>query len=243
VIRIVSIAALLCLLVLVLYLPSAHPPERFLAQIRSEHQAMEEIWGETPALRILDRALGLQGAAREATPVPPTAVASAASGVDGAVAREMASVNQRLFGNSYFRAIDALVLLAAFRLSAMLEWLPWMAAFVVAAIADGAISRVIKSKEFLHHDPGALRAVRIHGDHAELCAVVAMVVPVQFTHLVSPAVLATLALLSGRTWRTSTAALESVGVVLAVVADPPGVHAKRLQNRRPCHSWASETFA
>ncbi len=33
-IRIVSIAALLCLLVLVLYLPSAHPPERFLAQIR-----------------------------------------------------------------------------------------------------------------------------------------------------------------------------------------------------------------
>ncbi len=42
-IRIVSIAALLCLLVLVLYLPSAHPPERFLAQIRSEYQAIEEM--------------------------------------------------------------------------------------------------------------------------------------------------------------------------------------------------------
>jgi len=120
VIRVVSIAALLCLLVLVLYLPSAHPPERYLAQIRSEHQAMEEIRGETPALRILDRALGLQGAARESTPIPPTAGESAASGVDGAVAREMASVNQRLFGNSYFRAIDALVLLAAFRASAMI---------------------------------------------------------------------------------------------------------------------------
>ena len=75
-IRIVSIAALLCLLVLVLYLPSAHPPERFLAQIRSEHQAMEALWGEAPALRILDRALGLQGVAREATPVPPTTTAS-----------------------------------------------------------------------------------------------------------------------------------------------------------------------
>ena len=49
-IRIVSIAALLSLLVLVLYLPSAHPPERFLAQIRSEHQAMEALWGEAPAL-------------------------------------------------------------------------------------------------------------------------------------------------------------------------------------------------
>ena len=86
-IRVVTIAALLCLLVLVLYLPSAHPPERFLAQIRSEHQAIEEIWGETPALRILDRALGLQGVAREATPVPPTTTASATNAVDGAVAR------------------------------------------------------------------------------------------------------------------------------------------------------------
>ena len=197
-IRIVSIAALLCLLVLVLYLPSAHPPERFLAQIRSEHQAIEEIWGETPALRILDRALGLQGAAREATPVPPTASASAASGVDGAVAREMASVNQRLFGNSYFRAIDALVLLAAFRLSAMLEWLPWMAAFLGAAVADGAISRVIKSKEFLHHDPERFALYASVSILLACAAVVALVLPVEVHPLVSPGVVATLAVLWGR---------------------------------------------
>ena len=197
-IRIVSIAALLCLLVLVLYLPSAHPPERFLAQIRSEHQAMEEIWGETPALRILDRALGLQGAARESTPIPPTAGTSAASGVDGAVAREMASVNQRLFGNSYFRAIDALVLLAAIRLSAMLEWLPWMAAFLVAAVADGAISRVIKSKEFLHHDPERFALYASVSILLACAAVVALVLPVGVHPLVSPSVVATLAVLWGR---------------------------------------------
>lgn len=197
-IRIVSIAALLCLLVLVLYLPSAHPPERFLAQIRSEHQAMETLWGEAPALRILDRALGLQGAAREATPVPPTASASAASGVDGAVAREMASVNQRLSGNSYFRAIDALVLLAAFRLSAMLEWLPWMAAFLVAAVADGAISRVIKSKEFLHHDPERFALYASLSILLACAAVVALVLPVGVHPLVGPAVVATLAVLWGR---------------------------------------------
>ena len=197
-IRIVSIAALLSLLVLVLYLPSAHPPERFLAQIRSEHQAMEEIWGETPALRILDRALGLQGAAREATPVPLTVSASAASGVDGAVAREMASVNQRLFGNTYFRAIDALVLLAAFRLSAMLEWLPWMAAFLVAAMADGAISRVIKSKEFLHHDPERFALYASVSILLACAAVVALVLPVGIHPLVSPSVVATLAVLWGR---------------------------------------------
>lgn len=199
-IRVVTIAALLCLLVLVLYLPSAHPPERFLAQIRSEHQAMEEIWGETPALRILDRALGLQDAAREATPVPPTVSASAASGVDGAVAREMASVNQRLFGNSYFRAIDALVLLAAFRVSAMLEWLPWMAAFLVAAMADGAISRVIKSKEFLHHDPERFALYASMAIVLSCAAVVSTVVPVRVHPMVSPAVLAALALLAGRTF-------------------------------------------
>ncbi|HPM64667.1 MAG TPA: DUF4400 domain-containing protein [Piscinibacter sp.] len=197
-IRIVSIAALLCLLVLVLYLPSAHPPERFLAQIRSEHQAIEEIWGETPALRILDRALGLQGAAREATPIPPNAGASAASGVDGAMAREMASVNQRLFGNSYFRAIDALVLLAAFRLSAMLEWLPWMAAFLAAAVADGAISRVIKSKEFLHHDPERFALYASVSILLACAAVVALVLPVGVHPLVSPSVVVTLAVLWGR---------------------------------------------
>lgn len=197
-IRIVSIAALLCLLVLVLYLPSAHPPERFLAQIRSEHQAMEEIWGETPALRILDRALGLQGAARDSTSIPPTAGESAASGVDGAVAREMASVNQRLFGNSYFRAIDALVLLAAFRLSAMLEWLPWMAAFLVAAVADGAISRVIKSKEFLHHDPERFALYTSVAIVLACAFVVSMVVPIGVHPVVGPCVMATLGILAGR---------------------------------------------
>ena len=195
-IRIVSIAALLCLLVLVLYLPSAHPPERFLAQIRTEHQAMEEIWGETPALRILDRALGLQGAARESTPIPPTAGESAASGVDGAVAREMASVNQRLFGNSYFRAIDALVLLAAFRLSAMLEWLPWMAAFLAAAVADGAISRVIKSKEFLHHDPEVF-ALAVSAAIVLACtAAVTFVLPTTLHPLTLPAVIVAIAILA-----------------------------------------------
>lgn len=197
-IRVVTIGALICLLVLVLYLPSAHPPERFLAQIRAEHQAMEHVWGETPALRILDRALGLQDAAREATPVPPITDGPAASGVNGAVAQEMASVNQRLFGNSYFRAIDALVLLAAFRLSALLEWLPWMAAFVAAALLDGAIARVMKSKEFLHHDPERFALYASTAILLSCAAVVAMVVPITVHPMTSPVVVVALAILSGR---------------------------------------------
>ena len=38
-IRAVAVLSLLVLLVLVLYAPSAHPPERFLAQLRAEHEA------------------------------------------------------------------------------------------------------------------------------------------------------------------------------------------------------------
>jgi hypothetical protein len=199
VIRVVSIAALLSLLVLVLYLPSAHPPERFLAQIRSEHQAMKELWGEAPALRILDRALVLQGAAREATPVPPTVGASAASDVDGAVAREMASVNQRLFGNSYFRAIDALVLLAAFRAASMVEWLPWLAIAAFAATADGSIIRLIKAKEFKHHDPELFALFAALAITSACAAIVALVIPVTMPPLLIPVVpvgVATLAALA-----------------------------------------------
>jgi len=198
VIRVVSIAALLSMLVLVLYLPSAHPPERFLAQIRSEHEAMRELWGETPALRILDRALGLQGAAREATPVPPTTRAPDATAVDSAGSREMVAVNQRLFGNRYFRAIDALVLLAAFRLSAMLEWLPWMATLSAAAMADGAISRVIRSQEFRQHDPERFVLYVSLAILLTCCGVVAMVVPASVHPMVAPVGLSVLALLWGR---------------------------------------------
>lgn len=187
-IRVVSIAALLCLLVLVLYLPSAHPPERFLAQIRTEHQVMEQLWGEAPALRILDRALRLQDAAGEATPVPAAAGASVASGVDGAVAREMAFVNQRLFGNSYFRAIDALVLLAAFRASAMFEWMPWLAVAAFAALTDGTIVRLIKAKEFRHHDPELFALFAGLAIMSACAAVVALVVPVTMPPLLMPVV-------------------------------------------------------
>lgn len=197
-IRFFSIAALLCLLVLVLYLPSAHPPERFLVQIRTEHQALERLWGEARAQRILDRALGLQDASREATPVPPTAGITAASGVDGAVAREMASVNLRLFGSSYFRAIDALVLLAAFRLSAMLEWLPWMAVFAAANVADGVIARTLKSREFRQHDPERFALFAAIAIACACTAAVSAVVPVTLHPLAMPVVPAVIAVFVGR---------------------------------------------
>lgn len=152
-IRAVAVLSLVGLLVLVLYLPSAHPPERFLAQLRDEHQAAARFWGDEPALRMLSLALSVQDTARQVSQVPSSSNAPAPGAIDGAVAREMASVNQRLFNNTYFRSIDALFLLASYRLATLVEWLPWLLAFTVAVVADGCFTRLIKSKEFRQHDP------------------------------------------------------------------------------------------
>lgn len=187
-IRVVAVVSLLCLLVLVLYLPSAHPPERFLAQLRTEHQATAAFWGEAPALSILSRAMGMQDAARQATPVPSAADAPPSSALGGAVAHEMASVNQRLFDNAYFRSIDALVLLAAFRLSTLLEWLPWLAAFALAVLADGWIVRLIKSKEFKQHDPELFALYACLAIVTGCATVVGFVIPVTLHPLAMPGV-------------------------------------------------------
>ena len=65
-IRAVSVVSLLCLLVLVLYLPSAHPPDRFVELVRQEQQAIERFWGHAASLRILSRALAMADAAQKA---------------------------------------------------------------------------------------------------------------------------------------------------------------------------------
>jgi hypothetical protein len=176
-IRLVAVASLLAVLALVLYLPSAHPPERFLAQLRLEHAAAADAWGPVPAARMLERALGAQDAARPPGFAPEPTGADAGSTLDTAVAREMTSVNRRLFDNSYFRAVEALLLLALFRLSAVVEWLPWLATFTLAALVDGTVVRAVRSREFGRHDP-ELFALAICGAILVACGtVVASVVP------------------------------------------------------------------
>ena len=152
-IRAVAVVSLVMLLVLVLYVPSAHPPVRFLGQLRSEHEAAVAFWGPQPAHRMLDRAMRLQSDAAQASPLPAARDMPRTPGINGAVAVEMATVNQRLFDNPYFRSVDALLMLASYRLSSLLEWLPWLLPLVLVAATDGALVRVIRSKEFLQHDP------------------------------------------------------------------------------------------
>jgi len=197
-IRAVAILSLLILLILVLYVPSAHPPERFLAQLRDEHQIATGYWGLQPATHMLDRAVRMQEATANVTPIPAAKDAPSTSAVNGAVLLEMTSVNQRLFNNPYFRSVDALLLLASYRLSTLLEWLPLLAAFVMAAIADGGFARFIKAKEFRQHDP-EMFALYASLSIVVLCAtVIGFVWPMRLHPLLLPCAPLIVGALAGR---------------------------------------------
>jgi len=197
-IRAVAVLSLLVLLVLVLYVPSAHPPERFLTQLRAEHEAAAAYWGAEPSTRMLDRAMRMQDSTAQVTPIPAAKDAPSPGGVNGAVSREMSSVNQRLFNNPYFRAVDALLLLASYRFATLLEWLPELTVFVLAALVDGGFARLIKAKEFLQHDP-EMFALYASLCIISLCAtVIGFVLPVTLHPLLLPCIPLVVGVLAGR---------------------------------------------
>src|SRR5271167_3443559 len=108
------------LLVYCLYLPSAHPPARFIEAMRLEHARNVAFWGTHQAGLILSRSLALYGRRDE---LAPAAFASTPSvpitAVNAAVAQQMADVVQRLLHNGYTQGFDALVLLATYRVATL----------------------------------------------------------------------------------------------------------------------------
>src|SRR6202022_4358695 len=101
---------------LVLVLPSANPPERFIAQLSLEHERNSAFWGEEHALRILSRMLELHADAQQASPIPDTLAPAESRGqVDSVAASQMSQISVRLFNNQYFKSIGALFALAACR--------------------------------------------------------------------------------------------------------------------------------
>ena len=168
IIRVVSSISLILLLILVLYLPSAQPPERFITQLSVEHERNTAFWGEEHALRILSRMLELHADAQQASPIPDTlAAAESRRQIDSAAASQISQMSVRLSNNQYFKSIGALFALATYRISAFIEWLPHLSVFVLAAFLDGFIRRTVKSKEFLQHNP------ELFALHASLVIVIA----------------------------------------------------------------------
>ena len=151
-VRYVWIAALLDILCIVLYIPSASPPERFIEVLRSEHAMNREVWGAAAADRILRRMLDLQQTTPPLSDPPtPTIQPVQQSAVDAAMAAQMGQVSMRLFGNPYFRSIDSLFALATYRVSAIIELLPLLLIFLFIVAIDGVVLRKVRAKEFVAH--------------------------------------------------------------------------------------------
>lgn len=194
-IRVVLIASLTALLVLVLYLPSAHPPQRFLAHLQVEQAQLATFWGSTHAERVLARTIATQATAHTLAPDLQARELPHAGYVGSAVEIEMSAVNARLFNSAYLRSVDALLLLATFRLFVLLEWIPWLAWFACAALIDAGTSRVIKSKTLAHHDPELFAACALGALLTVCCSLVAFLTPATLHPLLFPTAPIALALL------------------------------------------------
>ena len=162
-IRVVWIAAMLCVLCIVLYVPSAVAPERIVEILRAVHAANAGLWGQSVANRILARMLDAQSATGSVATPPPATVDIGGPGVDQAMAREIGQMSTRLFGAPYFRAFDALMSLALFRASTILHVLPVLVVFLGVASIDGLVVRVVPSREFVAHSAELFTASTVVG--------------------------------------------------------------------------------
>lgn len=144
-IRTVLIGVVLIATCIMLYIPAKVPAERFTDLIRQEHTRNTEAWGPEAAERTLARMLELAEAVGPlAAPPPPTVQMHLQSGVSQQMATSIAAMSERFFNNSYFRSIDALLLLVAYRASAMVEMLPLLGCLAVLGFIDAMAVRQVR---------------------------------------------------------------------------------------------------
>jgi hypothetical protein len=151
VIRFIWIGALLAVLCIVLYVPSAVPPEQLAQVLRAEHEINTRLWGSRASDRILERMLDFQAAAPAVAAAPPATVSVGGAGVDAAMAAQVAQMSMRLFGSPYLRSVDALFALAAYRMSTLLHALPLLLVFMAICAVDGLAVRRVRARELAAH--------------------------------------------------------------------------------------------
>ena len=170
--------ALACTLVYALYLPSAHPPGRFLEVLRAEHLDTVAFWGAEHANRTLQRTLALYAARGELAPAAfSSSPGAAAAAADAASAQPLSDVVQRLLHNRYARGFDAMLLLATYRLCLLAQWLPWLGGVTLLAFFDACMLRLIRAKEFLEHSPARLALCASGALLALALGVLSLIVP------------------------------------------------------------------
>jgi len=196
-IRGISLISLVTMVILVLYIPSVHPPERFLNQLKIEHAMANDFWGEAAATRMLSRALRLQGDAADITPLPTL---SSRGDVASATTEEMTAMNRRIFNNAYFRSIDALLLLAKYRAAMLLEWLPWLCGLIGVMVVDASLQRLIRAKEFRQHNPEVFAVYAGLGIFSACATVLVCTAPVAWHPMMMPLLPLVVGFCGSRAW-------------------------------------------
>ncbi len=190
-IRVVAIASLLTLLALVLYLPSARPASVFIATVRSEHASLSDYWGRQHALDMLERMLQWQP---ETLPSPPLVpVSQPATTANSNVNKEVAAVGSRLLNNEYFRSLNALYVLSAYRMAVVLGLLPGILPLMFGALVDGFVRRTVKAKVFAGHSPETFSACACGMIIAACLLVLVSTVPVKLPPFLLPLLLVAIA--------------------------------------------------
>ncbi|GAB2855696.1 hypothetical protein GCM10027277_25320 [Pseudoduganella ginsengisoli] len=184
-IRAVTIASLVGLLLLVLYLPAVAPPSAFFGRIRAEHGQQGAAWGQAHARQALERALSI--AERPvAAPMIGTDTGAGKGMAMTAAGRQFDTVGRRLLDSDYLRSVNALLLLAAFRLAALVQLAPGFLLLACACVADGLVRRRVKSLEFSRHHPEVWTASVCAGCLAVCTVVITAVLPAAVPVVLAP---------------------------------------------------------
>lgn len=176
-------------LALALAVPALVAPTAISAAIREESRLHALYLGNAAERNALARArrwLGL-AASRDAE------IAQAATAQSDPLSERLANVGARILETAYFERARALVRLAAHRAAALVEWLLLGLPILIAAIADGAVMRTVKTRSFVHLSP-VLFGLGLHGALAVLGgALVLLLVPHTIHPLAWAGLLASLA--------------------------------------------------
>lgn len=183
IIRAVTIASLVALLLLVLYLPAVTPPSAFFDRIRAEHGLQGAAWGRAHAGQALERALSI---AERPVAAPMIGTGGGQGRVMTAAGRQFETVGKRLFDSDYLRSVNALLLLAAFRLAALAQLAPGLLLLACACVADGLVRRRVKGLEFSRHHPEVWAASVCAGWLAVCTVVVTAVLPAAVPVVLAP---------------------------------------------------------
>lgn len=186
--RYLAIFLMTAMLGLVLWLPAAFTAERFYGAVRLDHGTNEQFWGEPYAAYALQAAIAFHDARSPPSPAIPTD-RSPTGQAERQLANRMQEFTERMRGASYLRALEAMMMLAFYRLVSMLYLVPAVALFLLPALIDAAVRRIVRTHEFRSHDPERF-SLSIAGSLV-LCAmlVILCALPVRLNPLVPPAVM------------------------------------------------------